>query len=122
MQIVIEISEELKAVGEAVEALARQIAAAWRSTRGGKALAYAEIEQQLAAGAAAIERGGHQAILQGLDVDRPQVLIEGKEYVRGGRYEATYYTLAGAVGVARALYREGGESKAQKGEAGSRGR
>ena len=113
MQIVIEISEELKAVGEAVEALARQIAAAWRSTRGGKALAYAEIEQQLAAGAAAIERAGHQAILQGLDVDRPQVLIEGKEYVRVGRYEATYYTLAGPVEVTRALYREVGQRNAK---------
>lgn len=46
MQIMIEIPEELKAVGKAVEALVRQIETAWRSTRGGQAVAYAELEQQ----------------------------------------------------------------------------
>jgi hypothetical protein len=34
--MMIEIPEELKAVGEAVEALVRQIETAWRSTRGGQ--------------------------------------------------------------------------------------
>lgn len=113
MQIVIEIPEELKAVGEAVEAPVRQIEATWRSTRGGQALAYAEIEQQLAAGAAAIERAGHQTVLQGLDVDQPRVRIEGKVYAQVGRYGATYYTMAGPVGVTRTLYREVGQRNAK---------
>ncbi len=113
MQIVLEIPEELKAVGEAVEALVRQIEATWRSTRGGQAVAYAEIEQQVAAGAAAIERTGHQAILQGLDVDHRRVRIDGKTYARVGRYAATYYTMAGPVRVRRTLYREVGQRNAK---------
>jgi hypothetical protein len=113
MQIVIEIPEELKAVGAAVEALVRQITATWRSTRGGRALAYAEIEQQLATGAAAIERAGHQAVLQGLDMDQPYVRVEGTTYARVGRYEATYYTMAGPVGVTRTLYRAVGQRNAK---------
>ena len=56
MQMVIEMPEELKGVGEAVHALVRQVAASWRSTRSGRAVDYATIEQQIAAGAAAIER------------------------------------------------------------------
>ena len=54
MQMVIEIPEELKGVGEAVQTMVRQVEATWRSTRGGRAVEYAAIEQQLAAGAAAI--------------------------------------------------------------------
>src|SRR5262245_18961966 len=113
MQIVLEIPDELKAVGEAVEAMVSQIEAAWRSTAGSQALAYAEIEAQLAAGAAAIERAGHQAVLQGLDVDRPRVRIDGKVYAAVGRYAATYYTMAGPVEVSRTLYREVGERHAK---------
>jgi hypothetical protein len=113
MQIVLEMPEGLKAVGEAVEAMVSQIAAAWRSTGGSQAVAYTEIEEQLAAGAAAIERAGHQAILQGLDVDQPRVRIDGKGYGAVGRYAATYYTLAGPVEVTRTLYREVGQRNAK---------
>src|SRR5690242_41285 len=80
MQIVLEIPDELKAVGEAVAAMVTQIEAAWRSTEGSQAVAYAEIEAQLAAGAAAIERAGHQAVWQGLEVDQPRVRIDGQVY------------------------------------------
>jgi len=113
MQIVLEIPDELKAVGEAVEAMVDQIAAAWRSTGGSQAVAYAEIEAQLAAGAAAIERAGHQAILQGLDVDQPRVRLDGKVYAAVGRYAATYYPMAGPVEVTRTGYRAGGERNAK---------
>jgi hypothetical protein len=113
MQIVLEMPEELKAVGEAVEAMVAQITAAWRSTDGGQAVAYGEIEAQLAAGAAAIERAGHQAVLQGLDVAQPRVRIDGQAYVAVGRYAATYYTLAGPVEVTRTLYRAVGDRNAK---------
>jgi hypothetical protein len=113
MQIVLEIPEELKAVGEAVAAMVTQIETAWRSTSGSQAVAYAEIEAQLAAGAAAIERAGHQAILQGLDVNQPRVRIDGQVYAAVGRYEATYYTMAGPVEVTRTLYREVGQRNAK---------
>ncbi len=113
MQIVIEMPEELKGVGEAVQTMIRQVEATWRSTGGGRAVEYAAIEQQLATGAAAIERASHQAVLQGLDIDQPQVVIEGQRYTRVGRYEADYYTLAGSVRVTRTLYREQGQRNAK---------
>ena len=113
MQIVLEIPEELKAVGEAAAARVNQIEAAWRSTGGSQAVAYAEIEAQLAAGAAAIERAGHQAVLQGLDVDQPHVRIDGQVYAAVGRYAATYYTMAGPVEVTRTLYRAVGQRNAK---------
>jgi hypothetical protein len=112
-RIVLEIPEELKVLGEAVEAMVAQVEAAWRSTRGGKALEYPEVERQLAAGAAAIERAGHQAVRQGLDVDQPRVTIAGKGYARVGRHSAEYYTLAGPVVVTRSLYREVGPRNAK---------
>jgi hypothetical protein len=113
MQMVMEMPEELKGVGEAVKAMIQQVAASWRSTRGGGAVDYATIERHVAAGAAAIERASHQAVLQGLDIDRPHVVIEGKEYRRVGRYEADYYTLAGPVRILRTLYRERGQRTAK---------
>jgi hypothetical protein len=113
MQIVIEIPDELKGVGEAVSAMVRQVEATWRSTRGGRAVDYPKIEQQLAAGAAAIERASHQAVLQGLDVDHPHVVIDGQRYGRVGRYAADYYTMAGPVRVTRTLYREQGQRNAK---------
>jgi hypothetical protein len=111
--MVIEMPEELKGVGEAVQGLVRQVEASWRSTRGGRTLDYAAIERQVAAGAAAIERASHQAVLQGLDVDQPRVVIEGQGYHRVGRYEADYYTMAGPVRVTRTLYREQGQRNAK---------
>lgn len=85
MPIVIEIPEELKGVGEAIQSMIRQVEATWRSTGGGRAVEYAAIEQQLAAGAAASARARHQAVLQGWDMDYPQVVIEGQRYSRVGR-------------------------------------
>lgn len=113
MQIVMEMPEELKGVGEAIQGLVRQVEASWRSTRGGRAIEYATIERQVAVSAAAIERASHQAVLQGLDVDQPRVVIEGQLYHRVGRYAADYYTLAGPVRVTRTLYREHGQRTAK---------
>lgn len=61
----LEIPEELKAVGEAVEALVRLTEAAWRRTAGGQAMEYSELEQQGATSVVAIERASHQAVPQG---------------------------------------------------------
>lgn len=113
MQMVIEIPDELKGVGEAVGAMVHQVQAVWWSTRGGKAVDYPTIERQLAEGAAAIERASHQVVLQGLDLDHPRVVIEGKEYGWVGRYAADYYTMAGTVVVERTLYRERGQRNAK---------
>jgi hypothetical protein len=113
MQMLIEIPDELKSVSEAVKEMLSQVAAAWRSTRGGRAVEYAEIERPLAKGAAAIERASHQVVRQGLEVDQPRGVSDGQVYGRVGRSEADYYTMAGPVRVTRTLYREQGQRNAK---------
>jgi hypothetical protein len=58
---------------------------------------------------AAVERAAHQAILRSLDLDAPRVRIDGATWTRVGRYEVTFYTLAGPVVVERSVYRRDGE-------------
>jgi hypothetical protein len=117
MRRVREMPEELKGVGEAVQAMARRGEASWRRTRGGRAVDYATIERQGAAGAAAIERASPHAGLQGVDLDQPRVVIEGQGSRRGGRDEAGSSTLAGPVRVTRALDRGQGQRTAKPGNA-----
>ena len=110
--MVIEVPQELKALGDAmVEAMA--VVSRARAGRAGKAVDYAAVEVAIGEAAARIERAGHEAVLQSLDVDRPNVLIGGARYARVGRCEATYYTLAGPVVVERSLYREVGQRNAK---------
>jgi hypothetical protein len=54
------------------------------------------------------ERQMKRRLLRALDIDAPQVLIEGKPHARVGRYEATYKTQAGPVVLERSLYRQVG--------------
>jgi hypothetical protein len=108
--MVIEVPQELKALGDAmVEAIAA-VAKARAGTVAGKAVDYASVEVAIGEAAARIERAGHQAVLQSLDVDRASVMIGGARYAKVGRCEATYYTLAGPVVVERSQ-REGGGSR-----------
>lgn len=112
-KMVIEVPEELKALGVAmVEALAA-VAKARGGTAAGKALDYAAVEVAIGEAAAGIERAGHQAVLESLDVDRPSVMVGGTRFAKVGRCEATYYTLAGPVVVERSLYREVGRRNAK---------
>ena len=111
--MVIEVPQELKALGDAmVEAIAA-VAKARAGTVAGKAVDYASVEVAIGEAAARIERAGHQAVLQSLDVDRASVMIGGARYAKVGRCEATYYTLAGPVVVERSLYREVGQRNAK---------
>lgn len=111
--MMIEVPEELKDLGVAmVEAMAT-VKKALGGAVGGKALDYDAVECAVADGVAKIERAGHRAILQALDVDRPAVVIGGKRYTRVGRFEATYYTMAGPVVIERTLYRECGVRNAK---------
>ena len=111
--MVIEVPEELKALRDAmVEAMA-VVAKARSGTGAGKAVDYGAIEVAIGEAAARVERAGHQAVLQSLDVDRPSVMIGGARFAKVGRCEATYYTLAGPVVVERSLYREVGQRNAK---------
>lgn len=82
----------------------------WRAQMGGgRSVDYGQVERDVAATVAQLERAVHQALLQRLDIDCARVLIKGHPHVRVGRYPATYYTMAGPVQVERSLYREQGE-------------
>ena len=106
--MLIEVPEELRGFGMVMANVVADLRETLHRTGGGKALDYGEVEQLMAEAAATVEREGHRPILQALDVDSPTVEIGGKQYSRVGRFQATYYTMAGPVEIERALYRECG--------------
>ena len=111
--MVIEVPEELKPLGDAMMEAITAVRKARAGTGAGKAMDYAAVEVAIGDAAARIERAGHQAVLQALDIDRPSVMIGGARFTKVGRCEATYYTLAGPVAVERSLYREAGKRNAK---------
>jgi len=76
-------------------------------------LDFGMLEQAAEQAAAGIERAVLRRWLRALDVDAPFVTIGGKRHSRVGRYEGSYQTKAGAVTVARSLYREVGKRNAK---------
>jgi hypothetical protein len=107
-QIVIEIPEELKELGEAFKAMIADVRGTVARTGGGKAVDYAQVETAMAEDAARVERAAHQTILQALDIDVPAVIIGGIRYTKVGRCPAPYHSMAGSVSVERSLYRRSG--------------
>lgn len=112
-RIVIEIPENFNHLEEALREFAARVGAALPVTKGGRAVDYAQVEHRIGEAAARLERAVHGDLLQALDVDHPRVLIEGQQYSRVGRYETTYYTLAGPAKAVRSLYREDGKRNAK---------
>ena len=113
--MVIEVPEELREFGEAMAAALATVQGTRARTGGGKAVDYAAVERAMAEEAEGIERAGHRAILQALDIDVPTVVIGGIRYNRVGRCEAPYHTLAGSVSIERSLYRQSGQRGGQPG-------
>lgn len=105
MPIMIAIPDECKALAEAVQDLVRSLERAVQRGAGGRALDYAQVEREIGARTAAIERATHERLLAALDVDAPAVVIDGQVHTRVHRVEGRYYTLAGDVVVPRSLYR-----------------
>jgi hypothetical protein len=105
---VIEIPEELKDLGDALEAILADVQGTMSRTGGGKAVDYEEVETAVSADAGRVERAAHAAILESLDIDVPAVIIGGVRYNRVGRCPAPYHTLAGSVSIERSLYRRSG--------------
>lgn len=105
MPIMISIPDHLKSLALAVERLVACAASAVKRGEGGRALNYAKVERDVADHTAEIERAVHQSVLQSLDIDEPQVVIDGRVHTRVHRAEGRYYTPAGDVIVERALYR-----------------
>jgi len=105
---VIEIPDELSALGDAFESILADVRGTVARTSGGKAVDYEEVETAISADAGRVERAAHQAILQSLDIEAAAVIIGGVRYNCVGRCPAPYHTLAGSVAVERSLYRRSG--------------
>lgn len=75
----------------------------------GAAVDYGQVEQELAQGTAVLEREAHTVVLSSLNIDAPQVLVDGQAYRPVLRGPGAYYTMAGPVRVERTLYRKVGE-------------
>jgi hypothetical protein len=109
--IMIEVEDRFQPFATAVrEALDRLRETVARASAAGS-VDYREIEEEMGAAAAAIERSEHEVVLQALDIDAPEVLVEGQRYRRVLRTAGTYYTMAGEVTVERTLYRKRGDDK-----------
>ena len=105
VRIVIEVPDQHKDVALAAQAMVARVVELGGRGSGGKAIDYAVFERDVAEATAAIERAAHRSLLAGLDIDAPKVLIAGVPHTRVGRYEASFYTMAGAVSLERPIYR-----------------
>jgi len=105
MPILISIPDDCKPLADAINALVASVERARRRGDGGRAVEYAQVERELGARTAAVERAAHHDVLAALDIDAPAVVIDGRVHTRVHRTEGRYYTLAGDVVVERALYR-----------------
>lgn len=114
-KMVIEISEELRELGEAMAAVLARVQRTVAGTGGGKAVDYGRVESQVSEEAGGIERAAHKVVLQSLDIDVPTVVIGGVRYNRVGRCQAPYHTLSGSVSIERSLYRQSGQRGGQPG-------
>lgn len=112
-RIVIEVSDQNKQLVLAVQQFIELVTEVQQRSIGGKSIDYPKIERDIGAAAAAIEREAHRGLLASLDLDAEKVRIDGALHARVGRYEATYYTMAGPVVLERSLYRPVGERNAK---------
>ena len=108
--IMLEIPETLKSMHEPLRLLIAEAQA--QVERGGafsREVQYEAFEGRLVERLAAVERGAHEAALSALDVDAPQVLINGELHVRVVRDATTYRSQAGDVPIVHSLYRRAGD-------------
>ena len=108
-RIVIEVPEELKSLGEVLQEFVSAVSSRHRVLKNGRGVSsYDAVEREVYAQLAAVERSAHGHLLRALDVDAPQVKIDGKLYTQVLRSVGSYKTRAGAAPVERSLYREVG--------------
>lgn len=110
MPIYVEVPDGLQFLADALKGVVKSLVTQRAKSPRGGAVDYGLYEDELGSLTAAVERAGHAAALQALDIDAPSVVIDGERYSRAGRYPGTYYTMAGAVEVERTLYRRRGEA------------
>ena len=107
-KVTIDVPEGFEEVVKQLEQTLRQAQKGVEGAQAGDMAAFDTAWQSVNAGVEESERQMKRRLLRVLDVDAPQVLIDGKPYARVGRYAATYKTRQGPVEVERSLYREVG--------------
>jgi len=108
--MMLEIPETLKSMFEPLrEVIAETHAQVERGRALGCEVQYEAFEGRVAEKLAAVERGAHEAALSALDVDAPQLLINGELHVRVVRGATTYMSQVGGVPVVHSLYRRAGD-------------
>ena len=108
--IVIELPEELKSLAKPMQELVVEVERARQGAlSGSRAVQYADIEARFARAAREIESAAHQVTLQALDIDEPQLEIDGKRYSRVVRTNGTFKAMSGEVAVVHSRYRRDGE-------------
>lgn len=107
--IMIEVEAEYQPLAEAFGQLLACVKTQRNAPADGAAVDYSQAEQEVAQRACALERAAHQVMLRALDVDGPQVEVDGQLYRRVLRSVGNYYTMAGPIEVEQSLYRKAGE-------------
>lgn len=97
IRIVIEVPDQHKKLAQALKDAADRVTALGKRGGDGKAVDYAEVEREVAAAAAEVERAAHHDLLAGLDVDAKRVVIGGDVYTRVQRCKGAYHTMAGSI-------------------------
>jgi hypothetical protein len=108
--MMLEIPDALKSMFEAMrELLTEAQSQVERGRTLGREAQYEAFEGRLAEKLAAVERGAHEAALSALDVDEPQIVINGELHMRVVRDRTTYMSQSGEVPVVHSLYRRAGD-------------
>jgi hypothetical protein len=108
--MMLEIPETLKTIVQPLrDLIAEARAQIERGRASGREAQYESFEGRLVAKMAAVERAAHEAALGALDVDAPQIVINGELHNRAVRDQTTFMTQAGGVPVTRSLYRRAGD-------------
>ena len=111
-RIVLEVESEYQGIVEAVSELLDKLRRRRQEANSQTSIDYAQVEKEVAQGAAAVERACHQVMLAALDLDAPEVMVGGERHRRVHRCCGSYYTMAGPVSLLRTLYRPVGKRKA----------
>ena len=111
-RIMLEVEAEYQGIVEAVSELLDTVRMRRQEATNQTSIDYAQVEKEVAQGAAAVERACHQTMLAALDLDAPEVMVGGERHRRVHRCCGSYYTMAGPVSLLRTLYRPVGKRKA----------
>ncbi len=110
--IMLEIPEELNGMVPALRSVVSTVMTQIERGRTGGPVDYAAFQRELAEKLCVVEQRGDEAALAALDVNLPQVLINGVLHTQVVRSETSFKGLAGPASVTRSLYRPTGHRNA----------